>query len=61
MSVKSPKQLNASFKPQFLRGLISLVSFLSPFNKVFLLQKVEVVELRETMRTLDVKNEILLN
>jgi len=43
MSVKSPKQLNASFKPQFLRGLISLVSFLSPFNKVFLLQKVEVV------------------
>ena len=37
---------------------------MSPFSlleKVFLLQKVEVVELRETMRTLNAKNEILLN
>ena len=37
---------------------------MSPFSlleKVFLLPKVEVVELRETMRTLNAKNEILLN
>jgi len=37
---------------------------MSPFSlleKVFLLPKAEVVELRETMRTLNVKNEVLLN
>ena len=37
---------------------------MSPFSlleKVFLVPKVEVLELRETMRTLNAKNEILLN